>query len=111
MKPFAKLDDDFKDPEAAIETGHLKKLSGDTSVGIVETILKNGLENLSPKQAEVFYEHVINKVVVRSCKICDDEIPWPYMFDALNNGHLCQICSETREQVKKRAEAKNSQAE
>ena len=94
-----------------IETGRLMKMSGNTSVGIVETILNNGLENLSPKQAEVFYEHVIKKAVVRTCKICDDEIPWPFMFDALNNGHLCQICSETREQVKKKAEAKKGKAE
>ena len=100
MKPFASLDDDFRNYlKQLIDTGQLEKKSGPTSVGVVQTILNFGIENLSKKQAGVFYDHVLKKFVIEKCKICGDEIPWSFMINALKNGH-CETCMETRRRVK-----------
>ena len=106
MKSFATLDDEFKGYlKQLIETGKLEKGSGATSVGVVQTILNLGIENLSKKQIGVFYDYVLGKFVIEKCEICGDEIPWSYIINALKNG-LCETCTETRKRVKEEKENK-----
>ena len=107
MKPFARLDRGFKSYlRKLIDTGHLNKISGYISVGVSEQLLKGGFESLSLKQVNVFFEHVIGKLIVDQCGVCKDDIRWSEMFAALNNGGHCKDCAYAFKEALKKKGAK-----
>ena len=102
MNKFAHLDDGFrKYLQKLIETGRLEKECQDTCFGIAKILIDKGFECLNGNQIKPFYDFVIGKLVIDKCGFCRDDIPWPEMFDALDNGGYCSTCARAHEEVMK----------
>jgi hypothetical protein len=91
-----------------IVTGCLEKKSGSISLGITEQLLAGGFESLSIKQAQVFFEHVIGKLVIGQCKFCHGNIPWAQMLEALDNGNYCEEFANAHKEVLKQKATKKT---
>ena len=109
MKPFARLDRGFKSYlKKLVDTGRLKKEVGRTSLGISEQVLAAGLESLSVKQSQVFFEFVIGRLVIDKCGFCKDDIRWSEMYAALDNGGFCKDCAKAHQEILKKKAAKKN---
>ncbi len=108
MKPIARLDRGFRSYlKKLIDSGRLKKRYGIVSLGVAEQLLNDGFETLSGRQAQVFYEYVIGRLVINKCGFCKNDIRWSEMYAALDNGGYCKDCAKTHQEVLKKKAAKN----
>ena len=111
MKPFARLDRGFRSYlKKLVDSGRLKKEYGKVSLGIAKQVLNDGLETLSGKQVQVFYDFVIEKLVINKCNFCKDDIRWSEMYAALDNGGFCKDCAKAHQEILKKKAAKNNKS-
>jgi hypothetical protein len=111
MKPIARLDRGFRSYlQKLIDSGRLKKEYGKVSLGVTEQVLNDGIETLTARQAPVFYDYVIGRLVINKCGFCKNDIRWSEMYAALDNGGYCKDCAKKRQEVLKKKAAQNKKS-
>ncbi|MEA4918159.1 hypothetical protein [Proteiniphilum sp.] len=66
--------------------------------GITKLVIDKGYDFLSIKQKKVF-DYMIDTNTVDSCERCGSDIPFCEMFEALDNGGLCNYCQHMKEKL------------
>jgi|SRR6218665_1709429 len=62
--------------------------------GIARIVLDKGVEALSDKQRFVFEKEALGYFYVERCEGCGEDIPWPEMLEAADNGGYCSRCAQ-----------------
>jgi hypothetical protein len=91
---------DFKDYLKYIVDVYGQNLS-EAALGITKKVIESGIDELSPKEQNVFQNYVLEPYTQKECVLCQEEIPWCEMRVNIPKNEEDGLCSWCRHREEK----------